>query len=97
MGEPNPQPPSKDWLVTGVIVIALMGGAWFWRSQQTPTVQSPPRSLQPATAIDDKPLPRTRKLVRQKIGSLEAYNQKIPQANQLQEFFYWTDDREVDP
>ena len=87
MGELNPQPPSKDWLVTGVIVITLMGGAWFWRSQQTPTVQSPPRSLQPATAIYDKPLPRTRKLVRQKIGSLEAYNQKIPQANQLQEFF----------
>jgi len=97
MGESNPQPPSKDWLVTGVIVIALMGGAWFWRSQQTLTVQSPPRSLQPAKAIDTKPLSRTRKLVRQKIGSLEAYNQKIPQANQLQEFFYWADNRKVDP
>ena len=97
MGEPSTQPPSRDWLVTGGMVITLIGGAWLWRSQTIAPAEAQIRPPQPGTAADTEPLPRTRQLIRQKIGSLEAYNQKIPQADQLQEFYYWAGERRVDP
>ncbi len=88
---------SKDWLVTGGIVIILISGAWLWRGQQAIPAEHQPRPSQSAKTVDTKPLLRTRQLVRQKLGSLEAYNQEIPQTVQLREFSYWAGGRQVDP
>ena len=85
MGTRTSYLPSRDWLVTGFIAITLIGGAWLWPGQPSAPVESQPQLLA-----------RTRKLVAQKISSLEAYNQKIPQPVQLQEFFYWAGERRVD-
>lgn len=94
MGRNSIPPAIRDWLVTGGLSVALIGGAFLWRDQQS--APAPPPANGSANAIDIRPLPRTRKLVKQKIGSLEAYNQVIPQADQLREFSYWTKNRPVD-
>ena len=91
------EPSSRDWLVTGGIVIGLIGGAWLWRWKQAVPAELQPPPPQSAKTVDPKPLLRTRQLVKQKLGSLEAYNQEIPQTAQLREFSYWAGERKVDP
>ena len=80
---------TAGWLATLAISAALLGGSLWWRAQVLP--EPVPGKIQGTN------LPRTSKLVKQKIGSLEAYNQVIPQATQLGEFSHWTGERTVEP
>ena len=98
MSEVNPSPENKrpstnlaaSWVATLAIAGALVGGALWWRSQVALSLPEPSKSQK-------EPLPRTRKLVEQKVGSLEAYNQVIPTKKYLREFSNWTGDRPVKP
>jgi hypothetical protein len=93
MAESPPKTSSGDWRVTVAVVGVLIGGALLWRGQGN---DEPPPNSKPAPAEYTGPLPRTHKLVIQKIGSLEAYNNAIAQTDQLREFSTWTGDREVE-
>ncbi len=92
--------PTRDWLVTGLISILLVGGAWVWRGQQAqrlPANPSPQASPKWPAPPDTSPLARTQLLVKQKLGSLEAYNDPIAQPDYLKEFAYWAGERVVEP
>lgn len=77
-------------MATFAIAGALVGGALWWRSQVALSLPEPPKTQK-------EQLPRTRKLVEQKVGSLEAYNQVIPTKIYLREFSNWTGERPVKP
>ena len=94
MAESPAPSPSQDWLITGVLAVALVGGAFWWRGRTEPPPSPPisPAPESPGTAFaDGKPLPRTRGLVLQKLGSLESYNQQIAEETYLNEFAHWTE------
>jgi hypothetical protein len=97
MAESSSQASSADWRITVAVVAVLIGGALLWRGMggNAPSNEPPPSS-QPKMGEYPGPLPRTRKLVIQKLGSLEAYNNAIAQADQLKEFSHWTGEREVE-
>ena len=91
--------PARDWLVTGLVCLFLMGGAWVWRSQQgepLPTDPLPKAASKPTAPADMSPLARTRRLVRQKLDSLEAYNDAIDRTVYLREFSSWAENHAVE-
>ena len=84
----------REWLLTGVLVVGLLGGALWWRNHKQ-TVPAPGSlvtepNLSENRGTNTEPLPRTRALILQKLGSLESYNQKIPEETYLSEFSHWT-------
>ena len=81
---------AASWLATLTIAGFLVGGALWWKAQ---VVQSQAKLAE----FSGEFLPRTQKLVAQKIGSLEAYNQVIPTNVYLREFYNWTGERPVAP
>ena len=99
MAEKNSPTPVNQgsWPLTIALSVALVVGGFLLRNKSDAQAPAPqPKGGAPQTKLsDEKYLPRTRKLVRQKIGSLEAYNQKIAEADQLAEFRHWTGNREV--
>ena len=99
MAEKDSSAPANQgsWPLTIALSVALVGGGFLLRNKSDAQAPAPqPKGGAPQVKLpDEKYLPRTRKLVRQKIGSLEAYNQKIAEADQLAEFRHWTGNREV--
>ena len=99
MAEKDSSAPANQgsWPLTVALSVALVGGGFLLRNKSDAQAPAPqPKGGAPQAKLpDEKYLPRTRKLVRQKIGSLEAYNQKIAEADQLAEFRHWTGNREV--
>ena len=60
-----------EWLITVLLVIAIIGAASWWRRASEGKVPF---------------LPRTQALINQKVGSLEAYNKAVPE-QELLDFF----------
>jgi len=90
----------RDWLITGILPVSLLAGAWVWRNQTSGTAPSdpaPPTSTHAPAPQEAIPLARTLQLVKQKLGSLKAYNNPIAQADYLKEFSYWAENRAVEP
>ncbi len=71
---------ASGWLCTWLIVVAMIGGAVWWRSVRGRVY-----------------LPRTRALILQKTGSLEAYNNPVPEEELLQSFAQQLGSRPVRP
>ena len=84
---------SVDWRVTGLIVILLLGGGFFWRTKQSAPANSNPAAVaaKPTPAL---PLARTQWLVGKKLKSIEAYNQASTPADQFKQFTEWSENRQ---
>ena len=71
---------ASGWLLTGLLVVAIIGGAIWWRSVRSRVY-----------------VPRTRALILQKTGSLEAYNNPVPEKELLQSLAHQLGSRPVRP
>ena len=81
---------SADWVVTALLVIAMIGGAAWWRwARRT--------DRGPSSESMALYLPRTRALIEQKVGSLEMYNKNVPEKELLDFFSRHLEGRTVQP
>ena len=81
MSEHTSQADTGGWLIVIALSGALISGGFIMRGKGTDaqTATNPDANATSTDFIDAEILPRTRKLVIQKIGSLKAYNNTIAQ------------------
>ena len=98
MSEHTSQTDTGGWLIVIALSGALISGGFIMRGKGTDAqvAANPDANATSTDFMDAEILPRTRKLVIQKIGSLKAYNNTIAQTDQLREFSSWAGEREVE-